>query len=174
MLKTKSLACEFLKTISDQGIFEGMLSPYGNVDAGGDLVEAGAYTKTLQEGGPKRPLLWQHMSDCPIGELTLEDRKDGLWCRGKLLLSLPEAKKAYECLKAGIVDGLSIGYQTIRDKVEAGVRHLQELKLFEGSIVTFPMNELAAISSIKSEDENRIREALHELKTEVLSALKGK
>lgn len=137
-----------IKALSEEGTFEGLLSPYGNVDQSGDVVVAGAYTKTLKEGGPTRPLLWQH--DEPIGELTLEDRKDGLWARGRLLLDLSKARDAHLLMKAGIVKGLSIGYRTIKDSIENGVRHLKEIKLMEGSIVTFPMNELALIESVKA------------------------
>ncbi len=140
-----------IKEITPEGIFEGMLSPYGNVDEGGDIVEPGAYTKNLKEKGLTRPLLWQHKRDIPIGELSLEDRPAGLWCKGKLLMEDPDAQKAHRFMKAGIVKGLSIGFETIKDAIESGVRHLKEIKLYEGSIVTFPMNEMALITSVKSQ-----------------------
>jgi uncharacterized protein len=145
----KSIRFE-IKEITAEGTFEGLLSPYGNVDEGKDIVEAGAYTKTLKEKGFTRPMLWQHKTDCPIGELALEDRKEGLWCKGKLLMELPEAQKAYVCIKAKVVKGLSIGYDSIKDSIENGVRHLKEIQLWEGSIVTFPMNENALIASVKA------------------------
>ncbi len=173
MLSTKTQTCEFLKSITDQGTFEGVLSPYNNVDFGGDLVEAGAYAKTLAEKGDRRPLLWQHEQDCPIGELKLEDHADGLYCRGKLLMTLPDAQKAYQCIKAGIVTGLSIGYMSVRDSVENGVRHLKEIRLFEGSVCTFPQNEMALITSVKSsEDFDRVSAALDELRRDVLGELR--
>lgn len=139
-----------IKAVAEDGTFEGLLSPYGNVDKGGDVVVPGAYTKTLQEHGNTVPLLWQHRSDTPIGDLTLEDRADGLWCKGKLLMALPEAQKAYLLIKARIVKGLSIGFETIKDLLENGVRMLKEIRLYEGSIVTFPMNESAVITAVKS------------------------
>jgi HK97 family phage prohead protease len=141
-----------IKGISDTGTFEGLLSPYGNVDDGGDLVEPGAYAKTLKEHGGKIPLLWQHCPDEPIGELELSDQSDGLYCKGKLLMELPTAHKAYLLLKAGVVKGLSIGFRSIRDAVDEGVRRLKEIRLYEGSIVTFPMNESALITSVKSRE----------------------
>lgn len=142
-----------IKDITEQGSFEGMLSPYGNVDSGRDLVEPGAYAKTLKDAGNTRPLLWQHKPEEPIGDLTLEDRPDGLWAKGQLLMALPEAQKAYLLIKNRIVKGLSIGYESIKDSVEAGVRHLKEIKLYEGSIVTFPMNEMALITNVKRRGE---------------------
>jgi hypothetical protein len=131
-----------IKAIAEDGSFEGRLSPYGNVDDGGDVVEPGAYTKTIQERGPKVPLLWQHKTDEPIGDLTLDDRPDGLYCKGQLLMSLATAQKAYLLIKAGIL--------LLKEAYVNSVRHLKEVKLYEGSIVTFPMNEQALITSVKS------------------------
>jgi uncharacterized protein len=142
-----------VKSLNEDGSFEGRLSPYNNVDEGADLVEPGAFTKTLQENGNKVPMLWQHKTDCPIGELVLEDRPDGLWCKGQLLLDIPEAKKAYLLLKAKIVKGLSIGYDSIKAQVVDGVRHLKEIRLWEGSVVTFPMNTLAMVTDVKARGE---------------------
>ena len=142
-----------VKSLSEDGTFEGILSPYNNVDDGGDLVEPGAFTKTLQENGSIVPMLWQHKADCPIGELMLTDGADGLACKGKLLLEIPEAKKAYLLMKAKIVKGLSIGYDTVKAQVQDGVRHLKEIRLWEGSVVTFPMNTLALVSDVKARAE---------------------
>ena len=138
-----------IKEITAEGSFEGLLSAYGNVDGGGDVVEPGAYKKTLKEQGQTRPLLWQHKTDVPIGQLTLEDRADGLWCKGQLLMELQTAKDAYLLMKARIVKGLSIGFESVKDSVTAGVRHLNEIKLYEGSVVTFPMNDFALITSVQ-------------------------
>jgi uncharacterized protein len=141
---------ELSKELSDEGTFEGLLSPYGNVDEGGDVVLPGAYTKTLREQGNSRKLLFEHESKMPIGKITLEDRQDGLWCKGKLLLDVPDGKTTYSLIKNEIVDGLSIGFKAIKDEMVNGIRHLKEIKLYEGSVVCFPMNERALITSVKS------------------------
>lgn len=148
-MKIKSRLRMEIKEITAEGTFEGLLSPYGNVDGGMDVVEPGAYTKTIKDHGAKVPMLWQHKSDVPIGELTLDDRKDGLWCKGQLLMELPDAQKAYLLIKSKIVKGLSIGFESVKDAIENGVRKLKEIRLYEGSIVTFPMNEMAMITSVK-------------------------
>jgi len=154
-VKTKQRMRLEIKEITAEGSFEGILSPYGNVDSGGDVVLKGAYEKTLKEQGNTRPLLWQHKTDTPIGQLTLEDREDGLWAKGQLLMELEEAHKAYLLIKAGIVKGLSIGFVSIRDSIEKGVRQLREIKLYEGSLVTFPMNEMALVTSVKRNGETK-------------------
>ena len=73
----------------------------------------------------------------PIGKLLLQDGPDALRVTGQLLMDLPDAQKAYLLIKAKIVKGLSIGFDTIKDAMDGAVRRLKELRLYEGSIVTF-------------------------------------
>lgn len=138
-----------VKALAADGTFEGKLAVYNNVDLGGDSILPGAFTKTMQERGNQVPLLWQHNADEPIGTLTLIDGADALQVKGQLLMDLDQARRAYLLLKAGVIKGLSIGFDTIKDSVENGVRQLKELRLWEGSIVTFPMNEAAMVTSVK-------------------------
>jgi len=140
-----------IKQVDEDGTFEGYLSKYDVVDLGKDVVKKGAFTKTIQESGGEVPLLWQHDHTSPIGSLKLEDRDEGLWVKGKLALEVQKAKEAYELVKAGVIKGLSIGYQTMREKMDGSIRNLLEISLKEGSIVTFPMLPLARIESVKAE-----------------------
>jgi HK97 family phage prohead protease len=139
-----------VKTIAPDGSFDGILAAYNNVDLGGDSILPGAFTKTIQEHGNEVPMLWQHDTQEPIGTLTLTDSPDALLVKGQLLMDLPMAQKAYLLLKAQIIKGLSIGYDTIKKDTEAGVRKLKEIRLWEGSVVTFPMNQLAMVTAIKA------------------------
>jgi uncharacterized protein len=143
------------------GAFEGLLAVYNTVDLGGDVIVAGAFTKTIQDHGSQIPLLWQHRTDEPIGTLTLEDTPQALKVQGQLLLDLPTAQQAYTLLKNKIISGLSIGYDCISDSVENGVRVLKQLRLWEGSLVTFPMNQGAVVQSVKTfaDAENLYRTA---------------
>lgn len=144
-----------VKSIDEQGVFKGLLSAYDVIDGYGDVVDRGAFTKTLQEGGAKRPLLWQHKADFPIGDLTITDSHLGPEVEGRLLIhdDVPQARTAYALIKNGIIDGLSIGFKTIKaDPKTAKPRHLKEIKLYEGSIVTFGANPLALISEVRSLD----------------------
>lgn len=149
-MKTKLIMQAEIKEITPEGVFEGMLSPYGNLDETGDVVEPGAYKKTLKDNNNEVVCLWQHDAKNPIGKLTLEDRADGLWCKGQLEMALPKAREAYICIKGQLVKGLSIGFQSIQDSIKDGVRHLKEIKLYEGSLVTFPANLGALIASVKN------------------------
>jgi HK97 family phage prohead protease len=90
------------------------------------------------------------------------DTPQGLHVEGTLLLQDPTALKAYTLIKARVISGMSIGYEALQSSMDAdGVRLLKEVRLWEGSIVTFPMNESATISSVKSlslsDDEVQMR-----------------
>lgn len=135
----KSFAFE-LKEANEAGEFTGLASVYGNRDLGGDVVERGAFTKTLRERGSEVPILWQHDQKNPIGLGTLTDSADGLLIKGKLDLDIPEGQRAYSGLKKGYLKGLSIGYDVVKQKYAGNDRHLTELKLYEVSTVTLPMN----------------------------------
>lgn len=140
-----------VKSVSEEGQFEGMLSVYNVVDLGGDLVEPGAFTKTIEEHGGKVPMLWQHDTKEPIGDLYLTDTPAGLSVKGELVLDVQRAREAHSLLKRGSIRGLSIGYQKIKHEMVKGVRHLKELKLYEGSVVTFPMLPVAQVTAVKSD-----------------------
>lgn len=159
MLQRKFIKFD-LKAVSEDGVFSGIASTYGNTDRGGDLILKGAFAKTLAEGGPTRPLLWQHDPDSPIGLCELKDSDAGLLVdRGTILRQLEDGTKAYETMKAGIVKGLSIGYEAMQWEYQQPsspdawpIRILKEVKLWEVSVVTFPMNEAATVTSVKSVD----------------------
>jgi phage head maturation protease len=95
-----------LKDIGDAGTFVGMASVYGNKDLGGDVVEAGAFTKTLNDKNGEVPILWQHDMREPIGMGKLTDSADGLQIKGELALESPVAQKAHALLKKGVLKGL--------------------------------------------------------------------
>lgn len=140
-----------LKTVGSDGTFTGLASTYNNVDLGGDMVMPGAFTKTLSDKRGQLPLLWGHDSRAPIGLANVSDTPQGLLVKGELVLEVPEAKSAYALLRKGVIRGLSIGYDTIKSVMDGGVRKLTELKLWEISVVTFPMNPEAVVTSVKSE-----------------------
>lgn len=140
-----------VKSVSEEGEFEGMLSVYNVVDLGNDMVLPGAFTKTIEEHGGKVPMLWQHDTKEPIGDLYLTDTPTGLKVKGELVLDVQRAREAHSLLKKGSIRGLSIGYEKVKHEMVKGVRHLKELKLYEGSIVTFPMLPVAQVTAVKAE-----------------------
>ncbi len=130
----------------------GYASVFGQRDKGGDTVLPGAYTaslKRLAARGERVRMLWQHDPAQPIG-IWDEVREDdhGLHVSGRLLPDVARAREAQALLEAGAVDGLSIGYRTLRaEAVPGGGRKLVELELWEVSLVTFPMQVEARIAT---------------------------
>lgn len=144
-----------LKSVSKAGEFSGYLSVFGNVDAYGEIVVPGAFAESLETWrakGRMPPVLWQHSGHEPIGvfEEMSEDDK-GLSVKGRLLVDdVARAKEAHALLKARAVSGMSIGFETVgEEKGDKGERLLTKIKLWEGSIVTFPANEEAQVEAVK-------------------------
>ena len=84
----------------------------------------------------------------------VEDAK-GLRVKGKLCLEVDKGKEAHALLKMGALNGLSIGFiskQWAYDR-ETEVRTLTEVDLWEVSLVTFPANDKARVTNVKSADE---------------------
>lgn len=143
-----------VQELTEAGQFEGHGSISGNKDSFDDIVESGAFKKTLREN-KVFPLLWQHQTSSPIGLVDIKGEDDmGLPVIGDINLETTLGREAYSLLKqftdAGRPMGLSIGYETIKDKVVEGIRYLKEIKLHEISLVTFPANPLALVSGVKS------------------------
>ena len=122
----------------------GYASVFNRRDQGGDVVLPGAYAdslKAMSKAGRRVKMLWQHDPTQPIGiwDVVRED-KTGLYVKGRLLPEVEKGREAAALLEAGAIDGLSIGYRTVKAERDGkGHRLLQELELWEVSLVTFPM-----------------------------------
>ncbi|UQS91713.1 HK97 family phage prohead protease [Pseudomonas chlororaphis subsp. piscium] len=148
-----------IKSVSDSGEFEGYGSVFGVEDSYGDVVVRGAFQASLakwKEKGRLPAMLWQHVMSEPIGVYT-EMREDdvGLYVKGRLLTDVdPLAKRAHGHMKAGSITGLSIGYTLDDDGFEydreKGIWLLKAIDLWEVSPVTFPANDEARITDVKS------------------------
>jgi HK97 family phage prohead protease len=134
-----------------EGRVEGYASRFGEVDQGGDMVLKGAYADTIAAGRPVK-MLWQHDPAQPIGvwdEVSEDDT--GLRVRGRILSDVAKGREALALVRAGAIDGLSIGYRvTDADRSADGVRLLKSVDLWEVSLVTFPMQETARIDAQKA------------------------
>ncbi len=146
-------------TLGEDHVIEGYASLFGSVDQGGDVVQKGAYMASLAEGRQVK-MLWQHDPSEPIGvwDEVREDAK-GLYVKGRLLEDVARAREAAALTKAGAIDGLSIGYRTVKaSKDDRGRRLLNEVELWEVSLVTFPMLPEARVGSHEGKSD-----ALHDL-----------
>lgn len=151
-----------LESTGEGGEFSGYAAVFGNVDDGGDVIEKGAFSKTIREDFDRIKILSQH-NDCelPIGKpLELREDERGLFIRGKIS-DTQKGRDIQTLLRDGVLNELSIGYDAVVfdfDK-EQGARHLKEVRLWEVSIVTWAMNDQAKIDEIKSLTETLRLEA---------------
>ena len=155
-----------IKSLDESGVFAGYASVFHVVDNQKDMILPGAFVHSLDGRKGQIKLLWQHDMREPIG-LIEEVREDqnGLYVQGRLLLEVGKAREAYTLMKEGVISGLSIGYSPRRYRIDpdTGVRLLQEVDLWEISLVTFPANDAARISVVKQasrEDEAEWRQAI--------------
>ena len=142
-----------LDTVAGDGRFSGYASIFGAVDLGRDVIEPGAFAESLSQRRPGEiRMLFQHDPDQPIGRWTniREDRR-GLFVEGKLALATARGREVHELMKSGAVDGLSIGFRTVRASRKGGdgIRRILSADLWEISVVTFPMQPGARVTSVK-------------------------
>ncbi len=149
--------------IGEGQVVAGYASLFGRADQGGDVVEPGAYAGSLArlaKAGGRVKMLWQHDPAQPIGiwEEVREDAQ-GLWVKGRLLTEVGRGREAAALLAAGAIDGLSIGYRTLKaDRDAKGQRHLRELELWEVSLVTFPMLPEARVAAKSGDLSGALRD----------------
>lgn len=146
---------------ANTGEFVGYASVFGNEDLGGDVVKSGAFKASLGERpAQKVKMLYEHDPLQPIGRwLDLYEDDRGLRATGQLMVhELAKAKEVHALMKAGQIEGLSIGYRVRKashDRTKQ-VRYLEDIELREISAVMFPMNELCDIEVVKSSTDGSL------------------
>ncbi|PWK62156.1 HK97 family phage prohead protease [Roseicyclus mahoneyensis] len=155
-------------TVTKGRAIEGYASLFGTCDQGGDIVERGAYAASLTrlEGAGRRvKMLWQHDPTEPIGIWDeVHEDAEGLYVKGRLLKEVARAREAAALIEAGAIDGLSIGYKTVRAAKDGqGRRLLSEVELWEVSLVTFPMLPEARVSAAAEAAEAKAGDDLRDL-----------
>jgi HK97 family phage prohead protease len=154
-----------VKAVTEDGMIEGYASVFNVIDAEGDIIAPGAFRRTIRSWQAKNrnvPVLWQHDSAMPIGVTkSMVEDENGLRVQAQLVMPVQKAQEAYALAKAGALGGMSIGFTVPRmaedgqaaamyDE-EKGARVFREVRLWEYSMVTFPANEEAVITAVKSD-----------------------
>jgi HK97 family phage prohead protease len=155
-LETKFAALEIKSEGEDDEYLtvSGYGSVFNNVDGGRDMVMPGAFKECIAKGR-KPKMLWQHDPNQPIGAWDeMREDENGLYMKGRISKKAAKGAEVAALVKMGAVDGLSIGYRTQEYEmdVDEDVRKLTKLDLWETSVVTFPMNDLANIYAMKSDE----------------------
>ena len=130
----------------------GYASLFGVRDLAGDVVEMGAFARSLARRPAREiAMLHQHEADAAIGrwDVVAEDDK-GLFVMGRILSTRPTGAYAAALVRAGVLDGLSIGFRTVRavDDPTHAIRRLVEIDLLEISLVAFPMLPAARLRPV--------------------------
>ncbi len=163
-----SIGCGELMSVGMQGVshtngyFSGYASIFGVPDKGGDVVMPGAFKRSLEKPGrTKVQLLFQHDPKEPVGKiLNVVEDSIGLKVEGLLFPQVERAKSLIALVSGGAIDGLSIGFRTLKavHNRTSGHRHLHQIDLWEISIVTFPMMERARIFPVSNQSDNPVRQ----------------
>jgi HK97 family phage prohead protease len=163
------------------------LSKFDNLDSDNDIIQKGAFKKSLNERGPgsqgnrKIQFLRHHDWTKQIGVFTkLEEDESGLFAVGKLGTS-SLGEDAWRDYNEGIIREHSIGYQLLTDKVKfvkdesikgGGYNLIQEVVLFEGSAVTFGSNDLTnVVGVVKGQNKTKYIDDVSEELVRVIGAL---
>jgi len=135
------------------GRIAGYASVFGAVDLGKDAVERGAFAKSLETRGTGGiRMLFQHDPAQPIGTWTaIREDARGLYVEGRISTEVAKGREVLALLRNGGLDGLSIGFRTVKARKEGrtGVRRILEADLWEVSVVTFPMLPEARVTAVK-------------------------
>jgi len=142
-----------IKALEADGTVRAYIATYRTTpDADGDVIEPGAFTKSLASQ-PRIPMLWQHDTKAPCGHWFAYELKDphGVLATGKFNLATQWGRDAYGAIKGGDTDSCSIGYLTEKATYDRqGVRHLEELNLKEASWVTFAADGASKLVGVKA------------------------
>lgn len=143
------------KSLDASGVFTGYAARFNSADLGRDLIVPGAFAESLaQRGAGGVRMLFQHDPAEPIG-VWLELREDarGLFARGRLISEIARGREVLSLMRAGAIDGLSIGFRTVegRTNPRTGIRRISKIDLWEISVVTFPMHPGARVAAFKHE-----------------------
>jgi hypothetical protein len=155
-LRETKFAAADLERVQLDGTFRGYASIFSERDLGNDVVVPGAFASSLERRGPENVrMLFQHNPDEPIGTWSsiVEDGR-GLYVTGRIAINVARGREVLELMRAGAIDGLSIGFRTLRARSDkpSGARHILEADLWEISVVTFPMQPDARVDTVKAGD----------------------
>jgi HK97 family phage prohead protease len=156
--------------VSDEYTVEVKAAVYNNIDLGNDRILPKACAADLSLNGNKRPMLWSHNADEPIGWWEFTDTPSALMALGHFTRGMTKAEDIYAWTKAmhaaDLPVGASIGYQVEPGGAtfdRTGVRILSKLSLVETSLCVFPMNPLATVTGVKDESGSMLEAVSNEL-----------
>lgn len=144
-----------VKAVDDAGNFEGYAAVFNNVDLGDDVILPGAFTKVKTTRAGRLKLALFHDLTRLIGSADFTQDAHGLYIKGKVNLAVSYARDAYELMKEGTLDSMSIGFNTLlaayEEREGRSIRIIKQAELWEASLVPFGMNPEAQVTDVKSD-----------------------
>lgn len=144
-----------LKSVDETGNFEGYAAVFNNVDLGDDVILPGAFTKVKTTRAGRLKLALFHDLTRLVGSADFTQDSHGLYIKGKVNLAVSYARDAYELMKEGTLDSMSIGFNTIlaayEEREGRTIRIIKQAELWEASLVPFGMNPEAQVTDVKSD-----------------------
>jgi HK97 family phage prohead protease len=145
-----------IKSAEADGTFSGYAAVFGNIDLGYDVIEPGAFTsaKTTKDG--KLRIAIDHNLKQLAGKASFRQDERGLWVEAQLSLGVSYVKDAYQLMRDGVLDGLSVGFDILpngsdyEERSGKFVRVIKSAELWEFSLVAFGMNPLAQVENVKT------------------------
>lgn len=156
-----------VKAVDDAGNFEGYAAVFNNIDLGDDVILPGAFTKVKTTRAGRLKLALFHDLTRLVGSAEFSQDDHGLFIKGKVNLAVSYARDAYELMKDGTLDSMSIGFNTLvatyEERAGRSVRIIKQAELWEASLVPFGMNPEAQVTDVKSDIrifENALRQRM--------------
>lgn len=156
MSERKQVKFEVKSIDEEKGTFEGYASVFRSTpDKVGDIVQPGAFKKTINDHNGEIPLFWMHDIMSPVGLAKVEEDGHGLKVHGAFTRGVQKADESYLFMKQGVIKSMSIGYDVVKKELKSGVRYLQELKVPDISLVvgSFAADDQALVLSVKAETD---------------------
>lgn len=154
-----------IKEAKADGTFTGYAAVFNNVDLGRDVILPGAFkSMKLTSDGMVR-IAMNHDLKRLAGKAKCTQDERGLRVEGQLTLGVSYVRDAYELMKAGVLDGLSVGFdipeggRTWEERDGDYVRLIHDAVLWEFSLVPFGMNPEALVDTVKASPTIRDFEA---------------
>ena len=138
----------------DKGIIEAIVSVFGNLDRGREVVARGAFTESLKRKLPKG--VWHHRGHIPVAKtLEAKETDEGLYIKGQFNLDTQRGREAFSDINFGIIDEFSIGYAVKEESYnrEDRITTLIKLDLWEWSPVLVGMNQDTRLIGTKMLDD---------------------
>ena len=155
----------------DDGNIEGIAVQFDTLDTYGTTFDRRAF-----DGLSKRvPMLWSHDRTQVIGswsKLTVAD--DGLRVVGKLNLAVQRAQEVRAMLTAGDIEGISIGFETLKAETRAGgLRHITKVRLHEISLVAMASVPGSRVTAVRSGRQGASADFIKAVKSATRAITKG-